>query len=994
MATMANLSSPSSLQLRFGRRCGGSSSLVPLRIRLRPPVPRIRLVAAGRGGRRLRIRGNASPDSFAGWSEESGDGGEPESKKGGFGGMLGAGLAGVLFAAGVTFASLSLSSRNTPGAKQQMKSPISEQEVILTSDDQGEKVVEDGNKSNTVLWHNGSNTVDTNSESWTGTEKDLFPNIENIEDATGSGLDNVYHPESSLILSTKPKDNNIDMVHGASIQDELQTSLDFDENPVSSSQNLRSTDLFTYNEAEFPSDTYTFKDSHQTLSFDSPDSSIGNDVKSTVDDVNLSSVITDSTVHTSDYQDKSLCEEDLPLDFASNHILGSSNEDSQVSSREVVDTAASVLEDQDMEHSETLEVPAEASSLNPEVRNIVRTVPSSTISAPNFDQNEAFTHPKEAVSPFEGQIGDSALPEAYSVSGLADPNENEPVISSHIQIGRSSISETVLPERSVSYAGIPAPSLVSAALQVTPGKVLVPPVVDQVQGQALSALQVLKVIEPDAQPGDLCTRREYARWLVSASSALSRSTISKVYPAMYIENVTELAFDDVTPEDPDFSFIQGLAEAGIISSKLSTSDFNGSSSGQQDSFLFSPESPVSRQDLVSWKMALETRQLPEVDKNYLYQCSGYIDIDKIDPNAWPALVADLSSGEQGITVLAFGYTRLFQPNKPVTKAQAAIALATGDAADIVGEELTRIEAESLAETAVNAHAALVAQVEKDINASFEKELIKEREKIDAMEKLAEEARWELKRLKAEREEENNALIRGKAAVESEMEVLSRLRNELQLQLQDLMSSKAQLSFEKDTINKLRKEAESENQVIVQLQYELEVERKALSMARTWAEEEAKRAREHARALEEARERWERHGIKVVVDGDLQDDASSGTTWLNAGKQPPVDETVTRAENLVMKLKEMASKIKLRSSVVIETIIQKIVSLISVLKQRASEASKLAAGYHSSVVSNASRSIEELKETASEFSSTISDKTRRAVEDCKGTVDKFTQKFKT
>lgn len=36
-----------------------------------------------------------------------------------------------------------------------------------------------------------------------------------------------------------------------------------------------------------------------------------------------------------------------------------------------------------------------------------------------------------------------------------------------------------------------------------------------------------------------------------------RNTVSKVYPAMYIENVTELAFDDITPEDPDFSSIQG-----------------------------------------------------------------------------------------------------------------------------------------------------------------------------------------------------------------------------------------------------------------------------------------------------------------------------------------------------------------------------------------------------------------------------------------------------
>lgn len=37
-----------------------------------------------------------------------------------------------------------------------------------------------------------------------------------------------------------------------------------------------------------------------------------------------------------------------------------------------------------------------------------------------------------------------------------------------------------------------------------------------------SSFPVYQVIETDTQPSDLCTRREYARWLVSASSALSR----------------------------------------------------------------------------------------------------------------------------------------------------------------------------------------------------------------------------------------------------------------------------------------------------------------------------------------------------------------------------------------------------------------------------------------------------------------------------------------
>ncbi|KAF9668389.1 hypothetical protein SADUNF_Sadunf15G0123600 [Salix dunnii] len=53
-------------------------------------------------------------------------------------------------------------------------------------------------------------------------------------------------------------------------------------------------------------------------------------------------------------------------------------------------------------------------------------------------------------------------------------------------------------------------------------------------------------------------------------------------------------------------------------------------------------------------MALDKRQLPEADKKMLYKLSRFRDIDKINPNAWPALVADLSAGDQGIRSLAFG----------------------------------------------------------------------------------------------------------------------------------------------------------------------------------------------------------------------------------------------------------------------------------------------------------------------------------------------------
>ncbi|XP_022724459.1 uncharacterized protein LOC111281077 isoform X8 [Durio zibethinus] len=576
-----------------------------------------------------------------------------------------------------------------------------------------------------------------------------------------------------------------------------------------------------------------------------------------------------------------------------------------------------------------------------------------SFAAMSLSNQSAFTGPKQQLDPLTAQQGVS----------LASDNEIDKV--DEIE------SET--------------------ALQVHPGKVLVPVVVDQVQGQAFAALQVLKVIEADAQPSDLCTRREYVRWLVSANSVLSRNTVSKVYPAMYIENITELAFDDITLEDPDFSSIQGLAEAGLISSKLSNQDLLNDDLGP---FYFSPESPLSRQHLVSWKMALEKRQLPEADSKILYQISGFIDIDKISPDAWPALVADLSAGEQGIIALAFGCTRLFQPNKPVTKAQAAVALATGEASDLVSEELARIEAESMAENAVSAHNALVAQVEKDVNASFEKVLLMEREKIDAVEKMAEEVRREMERLRAEREEENIALMKDRATMDSEMEVLSRLRHEVEEQLECLMSKKVEISYEKERISKLLKETEDGSQEIVRLQHELEVERKALSMARAWAEDEATRASEQAKALEEARDRWERQGIKVVVDNDLREESVAGVTWVNVGKQVAVEGSISRGETLVRKLKVLASEVQGKSREFINKIVQRIQYLISVLKEWASKAAANAEELKDGMMLKARGSVQELQQSTAGFGSTLREGAKRVAGDCREAVEKLTQSFRT
>eukprot|EP01018_Ginkgo_biloba_P030671 Gb_30000 [translate_table: standard] len=348
---------------------------------------------------------------------------------------------------------------------------------------------------------------------------------------------------------------------------------------------------------------------------------------------------------------------------------------------------------------------------------------------------------------------------------------------------------------------------------------------------------------------------------------------------MYIENLTELAFDDVTPEDPDFPFIQGLAEAGLIASKLSRHHGLCSlENAEQDGYNFSPDSPLSRQNLVCWKIALERRQLFNVDRKTLMDKSGFIDIDKINHDAWPALLADLLSGEQSIVNVAFGYTRLFQPNKPVTKAQAAAALATGESTELVMEELARIEADSLAEAAVAAHASLEAQVHKDLNAAFEKELDLEKDKFNSAERLAQEARLKLERLQAEWEEEKCSLSRDRAAIHSESELLLKLSHEIEGHAQALVTKKLERSFEQDQLDRLRKEAEDEKQCLVQIRSEVEVEKKSLSIVRSWAEDEAKKVTAYAKVLEAARKRWESQGIQVQVDKELDENNIPGLPW--------------------------------------------------------------------------------------------------------------------
>lgn len=166
------------------------------------------------------------------------------------------------------------------------------------------------------------------------------------------------------------------------------------------------------------------------------------------------------------------------------------------------------------------------------------------------------------------------------------------------------------------------------------------------------------------EPNKTITRREYARWLVTANNRIHANR-----PGQQVRLASSNAkptFQDVPTSHPDFAIIQGLAEAGIIPSALS---------GDTTVTTFKPDAPLTRETLLLWKVPLDTRQaLPSATLDAVKQTWGFQDAAKIEPKALRAVLADFQNSDLANIRRAFGYTTLFQPKKPVTRAEAAATI--------------------------------------------------------------------------------------------------------------------------------------------------------------------------------------------------------------------------------------------------------------------------------------------------------------------------------
>lgn len=200
---------------------------------------------------------------------------------------------------------------------------------------------------------------------------------------------------------------------------------------------------------------------------------------------------------------------------------------------------------------------------------------------------------------------------------------------------------------------------------------------DELQGyiEDLAKLGILTAPNGDAEnqsqssgeefkPNAPITRREYAEWLFAANNVFYGDRPSrKIRSASPSESP---AFQDISQSADGFEAIQSLANAGLIPSSLA---------GDASAANFRPDAPLTREALIAWKVPLDRRgNLPNATVADVEQTWGFQDAASITPSALRAVLADYQNGDNANILRAFGYTTLFQPQKSVTRAEAAAVL--------------------------------------------------------------------------------------------------------------------------------------------------------------------------------------------------------------------------------------------------------------------------------------------------------------------------------
>ncbi|XP_076956024.1 uncharacterized protein LOC143631046 [Bidens hawaiensis] len=313
-----------------------------------------------------------------------------------------------------------------------------------------------------------------------------------------------------------------------------------------------------------------------------------------------------------------------------------------------------------------------------------------------------------------------------------------------------------------------------------PGRVVVLVSADATQQEALSWLKNLKIIEDEVKADELCTRREYARWLVLVNSRLERNPRNRILPSVALAGSTVNAFDDIGAEDSNFEYIQALAEAGVVLSKISgansTSDQDNSKSSRGVNFF--PDRLISREDLIGWRAKLEYQVVPGLNEEILRNKIGFLDARELKSDVLPVLFIDTLTNHKSIITKVFGQIKRFQPGKPCTKAQAAVALTSGRITESIRNEFSKLEAENSSRELAKKERKSAILERGEIQRFWEKKIADARSRFleDELEYL--EALKDLENFKINQDNIVGNYLKEVAALDCQKQLLSSLKEEV------------------------------------------------------------------------------------------------------------------------------------------------------------------------------------------------------------------------
>ncbi|HEX5275272.1 MAG TPA: S-layer homology domain-containing protein [Candidatus Rubrimentiphilum sp.] len=165
-------------------------------------------------------------------------------------------------------------------------------------------------------------------------------------------------------------------------------------------------------------------------------------------------------------------------------------------------------------------------------------------------------------------------------------------------------------------------------------------------------------------------RAEYVRWLVTLNNVYYSNQPDK--QIRLAEANSDQTFVDVPKSNPDFKYIQGMANSGFLVGI--------------DKNHFAPDRSLTREEMIAILISRDANSagLPKAgppsgwnyNNDYTHSVD-FTDRDKISKPYWGAFQLNNGGGgdyAEDEVKRIYGNTKIFYPQKPVTRAEAALAL--------------------------------------------------------------------------------------------------------------------------------------------------------------------------------------------------------------------------------------------------------------------------------------------------------------------------------